>query len=76
MIELHDLQANVVRGFGAQQSAYMFVRFDDGPALMGELAGRVATAKFLPSRRPSSTWRCRGRVCASWAWNAMSSQAS
>jgi len=40
----------VVWGFGAQQSAYMFVHFDDGPALMGELAGRVATAKFLPEQ--------------------------
>ena len=47
MIDFADLQANVVRGFGAQRSAYLFVRFGDGPALMGELAGRVADADFL-----------------------------
>jgi Dyp-type peroxidase family len=37
----------VVRGFGAKRSAYLFVRFTDGPALVGELAGVVADADFL-----------------------------
>jgi Dyp-type peroxidase family len=47
VIELGDIQANVVRGFGAQRAAYLFVGFEDGPALMGELARRVAAAEFL-----------------------------